>query len=487
MSPWDAKISDTHGPARGSLEPVTTAALELLRSRFGDRLGVGADIRAQHASTLTGLLCQPPDAVIWPESTADVQFVLEVARAHDIPVIPYGAGTSLEGQVNAPRGGLCLDFSRMARILEVRPGDMDVTVEPGITLDQLNAGLRDTGLFFPVDPGAGAATLGGMAATRASGTMTVRHGSMREAVVAVKAVLASGEVISTGTRARKSAAGYDLTHLFVGSEGTLGILVELTLRLAARPAVTLAGVYTFSSMEAVAATTTEAIQSDLLLARIELLDPTMLSVVNAQSGTTHPTGGPALFVEVSGTPEATREHLRLFDEIAAGHGGRCAGHAEADDDRRRLWKARHDCFWSVRSAWPGRTFVVTDVCVPISRLAECLTETIADIAAHDLVAPIVGHVGDGNFHSIVVLEPGDPGAAERMSRYLDRLAARAIRMEGTCTGEHGIGQGKAAYLPAEAGAAVGAMAAIKRAFDPDGILNPGKILPDGGSTPPRPR
>lgn len=433
-------------------------------------------IRAQHAGTLTGLSPQLPDAVVFAETAAEVQRVVSLARDCRCPVIPFGAGTSLEGQVNAPRGGLSLDLSRMTRIVRVNADDLDVTVEAGVTLDQLNAALRDTGLFFPVDPGAGSATLGGMASTRASGTTTVRYGAMRENVLAMKVVLADGTLISTGTRARKSAAGYDLTRLFIGAEGTLGVIVELTLRLQPRPEAVLAGVAAFPTIAAAAHAAIAAVQSGLSLQRIELLDAAMLRIVNAQAATGLPEDGPVLFVEIAGTPQAAAEHMGQFIEITEGEHGQWLGHGASEDERRALWRARHDAFWSVRAAFPGRSFLVTDVCVPVSRLAECLEETEADLAAAGLDAPIVGHVGDGNFHCVLAFDAADEAARRRVEAFLDRLVARAHRMEGTCTGEHGIGQGKAKYLAAEAGPALAVMRQVKAALDPDNLMNPGKMF-----------
>ncbi len=452
------------------------ALISDLTAALPGRCLTSATIREQHAGTLTGLRRQVPDAVAFPETVADVQCIVSLARAYKCPVIPFGAGTSLEGQVNAPRGGLSLDVSRMTRVVRVSVDDLDVTVEAGVTLDQLNLALRDTGLFFPVDPGAGSATLGGMASTRASGTTTVRYGAMRENVLAMKVVLADGTLISTGTRARKSAAGYDLTHLFLGAEGTLGVIVELTLRLQPRPESTVAGVAAFPTIAAAAHTVIAAVQSGLSLQRIELLDAAMLRIINAQAATGLPDDGPALFVEIAGTPQATAEHVAQFIEIAEGEHGQWLGQGAGEDERRALWRARRDAFWSVRAAFPGRAFLVTDVCVPVSRLAECLEETEADLAAAGLDAPIVGHVGDGNFHTVLAFDEADVALRARVEAYLDRLVARAHRMEGTCTGEHGIGQGKAKYLAAEAGPALAVMRQVKAALDPDNLMNPGKMF-----------
>jgi D-lactate dehydrogenase (cytochrome) len=454
---------------------IKSAISDLSRISPG-RCSANTATLAQHASTLTGLPHQPPDAVVFPNSIEEVQAVVAIARKYRLPLIPFGSGTSLEGQVNAPAGGISVDLSRMNNILRLGTDDLDVTVEPGVTLDQLNTALRDTGLFFPVDPGASNATLGGMASTRASGTTTVRYGAVGENVLAMKVVLADGTLISTGTRARKSAAGYDLTHLFIGAEGTLGIIVELTLRLRPRPELVLAGIATFIDVASAARATITAVQSGLAVQRIELLDAAMLKIVNLHSGTAIPDRGPALFVEIAGTPAEAAEHLSLFTGIVAAENGDWIGGDASDHDRRRLWKARHDAFWSVRSAFPGKSFLVTDVCVPVSRLADCLSETVADLASNRLTAPIVGHVGDGNFHTILVVDGSDSAACSGATAYLDRLAARAIAMEGTCTGEHGIGQGKAKHLADEAGAAVDVMRRVKASLDPDGLMNPGKIF-----------
>lgn len=462
----------TQRPGEARVHAATAQLTRLL----ADRCCTSAAMCAQHTGTLTVLPPQPPDVVVFPETANEVQAIVAIARDLAIPLIPFGAGTSLEGQVNAPCGGICMDLSRMTRILRVGTEDFDVTVEPGVTLEALNDALRDTGLYFPVDPGAGNATLGGMASTRASGTTTVRYGAMRENVLALKAVLADGSLISTATRARKSAAGYDLTRLFVGAEGTLGIIVELTLRLQSRPETVLAGIATFPTLSAAANAAIAAVQSGLTIQRLELLDPAMLRIVNAHGMTSLPEAGPALFVEIAGTPAAAAEHMTLFIEIAEGEHGRWLGLGTTGDERRKLWQARHDAFWSVRAAYPGRSFIVTDVCVPVSRLAQCLDETIADLTASGLAAPIVGHVGDGNFHSVLAFDAGDATVRTRVDAYLDRLVDRAHRMDGTCTGEHGIGQGKMKHLATEAGSALPVMRAIKAALDPGNLMNPGKLF-----------
>ena len=457
-------------------EAAVATVVAILRQRFCDRLATGEAIRRQHASTLTWIPAAPPDAVVWPQSEAEVVEIVRIAAEHRVPIVPFGAGTSLEGHVNAPFGGLSLDLSRMDRILSVAAADLDCTVEPGVTRKMLNTYLRDTGLFFAVDPGAGEATLGGMAATRASGTNAVRYGTMRDNVVRLRAVLADGSIVSTGGRARKSAAGYDLTRLLVGSEGTLGIVTELTVRLHPAPETVLAAVCPFRTVAGACSATIAAIQLGLGLARIELLDPVQIRAVNAYSKLSL-TETPTLFIELHGTRAATAEAVESFREIARAEGGLDFAWATTEDERRRLWQARHDAYWASRAVWAGKSIMATDVCVPISRLADCVTETIADLQRLGLTAPIVGHVGDGNFHATPVFDAGDPRETAALAEFLDRLAARAIAMEGTCTGEHGIGEGKIRYLAAELGPGVEVMRRVKQALDPLGILNPGKIFP----------
>ena len=459
----------------GSPPETLAPALRALAAIVPERLSTAKSLCAQHANSLTFLPPEPPWAVVWPETTAEVQAIVAVARDHRLPLIPFGAGTSLEGHVNAPQGGISVDLSRLNRIVEIRPDDLDCTVEAGITLDVLRAGLRHTGLFFPVDPGAGQATLGGMAATRASGTTTVRYGSMRDNVVSLTVVLASGEIIRTARRARKSAAGYDLTHLFVGSEGTLGIITELTLRLHGVPAAIVAASASFASIAGACRTATAAIQAGLAVARIELLDPVQIACVNAKSGLAIPEA-PTLFVEFHGTAAACQEDYASFCALAAEEGGSGLRFAASEADRRALWKARHNAFWSVKEMWPGRDVVVTDVAVPLSKLAEAVGDTAADIRASRLNAPIVGHVGDGNFHAIVVVDRNDSAEIRRVDAFLDRLVARALALDGTATGEHGIGQGKRRHMAAEHAGAVAAMRAVKAALDPLGIMNPEKIF-----------
>jgi D-lactate dehydrogenase (cytochrome) len=389
-------------------------------------------------------------------------------------VIPFGTGTSLEGHLNAPFGGVSLDLSRMNKVLAVHEADLDCVVEPGVTRKALNEHLKETGLFFPVDPGADA-SLGGMAATRASGTNAVRYGTMRELVLGLTAVLADGSIVTTGGRARKSAAGYDLTRLLVGSEGTLGIITSLTLRLYGIPETILSGVCAFATIEGACNATITALQMGLPLARIELADEVQIRACNAYSHLELPEQ-PTLFLEFHGTEAGTREQVESFAAIARDEGGGELHWAEAQEDRNKLWQARHDAYWAARGLKPGTDLIATDVCVPISALAACVAETRRDIERLGLLAPIVGHVGDGNFHVLPLIDPADVEERGRVQEFLDRLVARALAAEGTCTGEHGIGQGKINYLAAEYGLGVNVMVAIKKALDPLNILNPGKIF-----------
>jgi D-lactate dehydrogenase (cytochrome) len=456
-------------------ESNVEAAIAAVRELMPGRVETGLELRRQHANTVSFIASEPPDAVAWPQTTEEVVQIVRIAARHRCPVIAFGAGTSLEGHVNAPHGGLSLDMSRMNRILAVNAPDLDCVVEAGVTRRQLNEHLRDCGLFFAVDPGAEEATLGGMAATRASGTNTVRYGTMRDNVVNLTAVMADGSVVRTGGRARKSAAGFDLARLLIGSEGTLGIITQLTLRLHPVPASIAAAVCPFASIEGACNAAIEAIEAGLGLARIELLDAVQIGAVNIHSKLALDEA-PTLFVEFHGTPAATREAVEAFGDLARAHGALRFDWAEGHEERRRLWKARHDAYWAVRTAWPGKTMLATDVCVPISRLAECVRETADDLCRSRLIAPIVGHVGDGNFHVIPVFDAEDREEAARVEGFVGRLVRRALEMDGTSTGEHGIGQGKIKYLEEELGPGVEVMRRIKRALDPQGILNPGKVF-----------
>jgi D-lactate dehydrogenase (cytochrome) len=467
-----AALAAANQDSRGEV----ATAIAVLRQRFGERLQTGAEIRRQHANTITWIPNQPPDAVIWVESTEEVRQVVDVARTHRVPIIPFGAGTSLEGHINAPRGGLSLDFSRMNRVLGVNDRDLDCVVEPGVSRKQLNDHLRDMGLFFPIDPGAEEATIGGMAATRASGTTAVRYGTMRENVLNVTAVMADGSVVKTAQRARKSAAGYDLTRLMVGSEGTLGIITGLTVRLYGIPEKILAAVCPFQTLEGACNAVIQSIQIGLGAARMEIVDGATVKAVNNRSKLALDEK-PTLFLEFHGTEAGTREQVETFRQIAEAEGAIRFDWAERPEDRNRLWKARHEFYWAVKETWPGRDALATDVCVPISKLAQCLLETEEDIRSLGLIAPIAGHAGDGNFHTQPMVDRSNAREMEALDTFLDRLAKRAIALEGTCTGEHGVGQGKAKYLKAELGEGVAVMRAIKAALDPLDILNPGKILP----------
>ena len=456
---------------RNAVEAVIAA----LAAMVGNRLVTSRAVREQHANTVTWLGNQPPDAVVFPHTTEEVRQIVRLCAAHRVPIIAFGTGTSLEGQVNAPRGGISLDFRDMNRVLAVHAEDLDCVIEPGVTRKQLNEHLRDQGLFFPIDPGADA-SLGGMAATRASGTNAVRYGTMKDNVLALKVVLANGEVMSTARRAKKSSAGYDLTRLMVGSEGTLGIITELTLRLSGIPEAILSGTCPFPSVEAACNATIQTIQTGIPVARIELLDALQVRACNLYSKLTLPET-PMLFLEFHGTDASVAEQSQRFGEIAKEFGGGPFDWATRAEDRTRLWQARHDAAWAVRSLRSTGFGIATDVCVPISRLAECVTATQRDIAESRLLGPIVGHVGDGNFHVALTVDLNDKDEVARINGFLERLVERALAMDGTCTGEHGIGQGKMKYMAAEHGEpALAAMRAIKRALDPLDIMNPGKIV-----------
>jgi D-lactate dehydrogenase (cytochrome) len=455
------------------------AALEAVRhglgAMLGNRLVTSLAVRQQHANTLTWIDNQAPDMVVYPETTEEVSRIVKLCAAHDVPVVPFGTGTSFEGHVNAPHGGVSVDTSMMKRIVAVHAEDLDCVIEPGVTRKMLNEHLRDVGLFFPIDPGADA-SLGGMTATRASGTNAVRYGTMKDNVLALKVVLANGEVMTTSRRAKKSSAGYDLTRLFVGSEGTLGLITEITLKLQGIPEAISAGVCPFPSVKAACDATILTIQSGLPVARIELLDALQVKACNLYSKLSLPET-PMLFVEFHGTEEGVKEQSERFGEIARDLGGGPFDWATRAEDRTKLWQARHDVYWASMGLRPGAKGVSTDVCVPISRLSECIAETQADVAASGLIAPIVGHVGDGNFHVLPLVDMDNPDEVKAAKLFVERLVQRALDMEGTCTGEHGVGQGKMKYLEREHGAeALAMMRALKLAIDPQNLMNPGKIV-----------
>jgi D-lactate dehydrogenase (cytochrome) len=450
------------------------ALFAVLGARFGARFSLGQALREQHANTLTWLSREPPDAVLFAETEGEIAETVELCAEARVPVIPFGTGTSLEGHVNAPFGGISLDLSRMNRVLTVHEADLDCEVEPGVTRKALNEHLRGLGLFFPVDPGADS-SLGGMAATRASGTNAVRYGTMRDAVLGLTAVLADGSVIRTGGRARKSSAGYDLTRLMIGSEGTLGVITSLTLKLYGIPETIVSAVCPFDSIAGACNATIAALQIGLPLARIEFLDEVQIRACNAYSRLSLPET-PTLFLEFHGSPGSVREEVEAFAAIARGEGGGEFAYAERQEERTKLWQARHDAYWAARGLRPGAEVLSTDVCVPISALAQCVTATREDIDRLGLLAPIVGHVGDGNFHVLPLIDPAEAEERGKIGAFLDRLVERALAAGGTCTGEHGIGQGKINYLAAEHGTGISAMIAIKKALDPLNILNPGKIF-----------
>ncbi|MBC8717124.1 FAD-linked oxidase C-terminal domain-containing protein [Ochrobactrum sp. Marseille-Q0166] len=455
-------------------EQGIATAVAILKQRFGERAQTGQAIRDQHGHTTTYVPTQAPDIVIFAHNTQDVQDVVRICAEHKVPVIAFGAGSSLEGQVNAPAGGVSIDLTQMNRVLAVHAEDLDCVIEPGVTRRELNEYLRDTGLFFPIDPGANA-TLGGMASTRASGTNAVRYGTMRENVLALKAVMPDGRLIETSKRVKKTAAGYDLTRLLIGSEGTLGIITELTLKLQGIPQAVSGGICPFPDVESACRAVIETIQMGVPVARIELVNKLQMEALILHSKLPY-VAQPYLFVEFHGTETGVAEQAEIFGEIAAENGGGEFRWTNDPEERDRLWRARHDAYLASFLLRTGAKGVSTDVCVPISRLADCIAETEKDLAESALIAPIVGHVGDGNFHLLLLLDTDDASEMERAEDFMDRLVRRAIAMEGTCTGEHGIGQGKMKYLAMELGEATDYMRIIKKAIDPDNIMNPGKIL-----------
>ena len=457
-----------------SREPPDPALFAALRALLGERLSTSAAVCAQHGKDESYHPPHPPDAVAFAQSTEEVAAIVRLCAEYRTPVIPFGTGTSLEGHVAALAGGVCIDLSQMNRILAVNAEDLDATVEAGVTRKQLNEHLRDTGLFFPIDPGADA-SLGGMAATRASGTNAVRYGTMRENVLSLTVVLADGRVIRTARRARKSAAGYDLTRLFVGSEGTLGVITEVTVRLYGIPEAISAAVCAFPTIENAVDTVILTIQSGVPVARIELLDEAQMAAINKYSKLDHKVA-PTLFFEFHGSPAGVAEQAEAVEAIAGELGGTDFRWAVTPEERSKLWQARHDAYYAALSMRPGAKGWATDVCVPISRLAECIRETKRDLAQSPVPSALVGHVGDGNFHLVFLIDPNRPEEIAEASRLNDRMVARALAMEGTCTGEHGVGYGKMGYLCAEHGEAVSVMRAVKRALDPANIFNPGKIV-----------
>ena len=451
--------------------------IDALKAIVGDRASTSESVREHHSHGESWHPPGRPEAVVFPTSTDEVAAIVKLCARRRKPIVPFGMGSSLEGHVNAIHGGVSIDLTRMTRVLRLSPEDLDITVEAGLTRLKLDAHLKNTGLMFPIDPGADA-TIGGMTATRASGTTAVRYGTMRENVLGLTVVLADGSVIKTGGRARKSSSGFDLTRLFVGSEGTLGVITEVTLRLYGRPEAVRAAVCPFESMGGAANTVIQTIQLGIPVARIEIIDEAQLRVVNAYSKTNYPLA-PTLFFEFHGISEtAVEDQIRAVEEIAREHGARGFKWAASLEDRNTLWQARHNAYYATVASRPGARAWTTDICVPISHLAECILETQADIADAKVVAPLVGHAGDGNFHLIIMLDPEDAKEFATISRLSERLVERALKFGGTCSGEHGVGVGKLKYLEAEHGAALDVMRAIKRAIDPNNLMNPGKLIPD---------
>ena len=448
--------------------------LEELKSLLGDRATASTGVREHHGKDESYFPYAPPDAVVFPESTEEVRAVVDLCRRHRTPIIPFGVGTSLEGHVLAIRGGVCVDLSRMNKVLAVHEADLDAVAQAGVTRKQLNEHIRHTGLFFPVDPGADA-TLGGMAATRASGTNAVRYGTMRENVLSMTVVLADGRVITTSRRSRKSAAGYELTRLFVGSEGTLGIITELTVRLYAVPEAMSAAICSFPDIAGAVNTVIQTLQSGIPIARSEALCATTMKAINAYSRTSY-REQPTLFLEFHGTAAGVEEQAKLVQDIARENGGMDFEWTTKAEERNRLWTARHQAYFACLQLRPGTRAVSTDVCVPISRLTECIVETSKDIERASMPIPLFGHVGDGNFHCEILVRPDSGSDLEEARQFNERVVNRALAMEGTCTGEHGIGFGKMRSLQKELGDAVDLMASLKRAIDPENLMNPGKVV-----------
>ena len=448
-----------------------------LKGILADRVSISDSVREHHSHGESWHAAGLPDVVVFPQSTEEVADVVKVCAKHRRPIVPFGMGSSLEGHVNAIHGGVSIDLTRMTRVVRLSTEDLDITVEAGLTRLKLDAHLKNTGLMFPIDPGADA-TLGGMAATRASGTTAVRYGTMRDNVLGATVVLADGRIIKTGGRARKSSSGYDLTRLFVGSEGTLGVITELTLRLYGRPEAVRAAVCPFESMAGAANAVIQTIQLGIPVARIEIIDEAQLGVVNAYSRTNYPLA-PTLFFEFHGTSEVVVEdQIRAVEEIAREHGAQGFKWASSLEDRNTLWQARHNAYYATVASRPGARAWTTDICVPISHLAECILETQQDLEHANVVAPLVGHAGDGNFHLIIMLDPSDQKEFETVTRISERLVERALKFGGTCSGEHGVGVGKLKYLQAEHGEALAVMRSIKLAIDPHNLMNPGKLIPE---------
>jgi len=446
-------------------------SISQLKSIFGDSLSTSLSDREHHGRDPGHENSVPPDAVVYPKATEQVAEIVKICAKNKTPIIPYGVGSSLEQHVVAPYGGICVDLSKMDEVIEINSEDMDARVQAGVTRESLNSYIRDTGLFFPIDPGANA-TLGGMASTRASGTNAVRYGTMRANVIGLTLVTPQGEIITTGSRARKSSAGYDLTALYVGSEGTLGIITEVSVKLHPVPEKIAVAVVAFDSLDKAIMTVIETLQCAVPIARVELLDQVQMMAINKHSGM-NCNELPTLFLEFNSAPEAVSEQIGMIKEIAAHNGGHEFMWADKPEERSKLWKARHEAYYANRNLQPGANMMTTDVCVPISKLKDCILETRKDLDRTGLISPIIGHVGDGNFH-VMLLYTDDQVEIANLAN--ERLVSRALKMQGTCTGEHGIGMGKREFLIQEHGKSVEQMKKIKMAFDPDNIMNPGKIF-----------
>ena len=445
-----------------------------LKEEFGQQFSNTQSILEQHTHTMTIHESELPDGVVFVETKNDVQKVVNICKEYKCPIIPFGVGSSFEGHLNAPYGGISIDMNNMNKILKVYKDDLLVVVQPGVTREQLNTYLRDTGLFFPIDPGANA-SIGGMTATRASGTNAVRYGTMKDNVIALEVVTPDGQIIKTANKARKSSAGYDLTRLMVGSEGTLGITTEITLKLYGIPEVIAGGRVSFPTVKDATDAVIMTIQAGIPVARIEFMDTAQVKAVNNYSKTNLPEA-PLLLVEFHGSQSSVDEQSELFGEISSDFGGKDFEWTSNNEDRNKLWKARHDAYWSCRAVRPEAELYSTDVCVPISKLSDCITETIEDMEQNELIGPIVSHAGDGNFHVALLIDKNSRTELDKLDNFLLRISERAIRMDGTCTGEHGVGQGKRKYMLKELGNAVNVMKSVKEAFDPHKIMNPGKLF-----------
>ncbi|MFL2828740.1 MAG: FAD-binding oxidoreductase [Candidatus Puniceispirillales bacterium] len=445
-----------------------------IKDEFGQQFSNSKSILEQHTHTMTIHESELPDGVVFVETKEDVQKVVKICSEYKCPIIPFGVGSSFEGHINAPYGGISIDMNNMNKIINVYQEDLLVVVQPGVTREQLNTHLRDTGLFFPIDPGANA-SIGGMTATRASGTNAVRYGTMKDNVIALEVVTPDGQIIKTANKARKSSAGYDLTRLMVGSEGTLGITTEITLKLYGIPEVIAGGRVSFPSVKDATDAVIMTVQAGIPVARIEFLDTAQVIAVNNYSKTNLPEA-PLLLLEFHGSETSVKEQSELFGEIASDFGGNDFEWTSNNEDRNKLWKARHDAYWSCKAVRPEAEIYSTDVCVPISKLSDCITETIEDMKKNELIGPIVSHAGDGNFHVALLIDKKSDEELKKLDDFLIRISERAIRMDGTCTGEHGVGQGKRKYMLKELGGAVDIMKKVKNAFDPNKIMNPGKLF-----------